>query len=389
MSARAEVNPELLVWARQRSGVAFGELTRRFPRLAAWEHGEQQPTLKQLENFAQATHTAVGFLFLPSPPKERVPIPDYRTIGDTGVRQPSADLLDTIYQCQQRQDWYRDFAIVTHERPVEIVGSLTTAFPAESAAETIRTALGFEVEERGSSRSDALRILIGQAERLGFLVMVNGVVGSNTHRKLNPREFRGFALADTMAPLVFVNGADSRAAQIFTLVHELAHLWLGGTALDDADPAAAPGRDTEQWCSQVAAEVLMPLAAVPATLPPGETLAETVPRLAKKFKVSTLVVLRRLRDVGALSADEFGAAYDAELRRIAGILSDRAAGGGNFYNTLPSRLGKTFTRAVVTSTLEGQTLYRDALHLLGVKKVADLEQARACHDRACCADTGR
>ncbi len=148
MSARAEVNPELLVWARQRSGVAFEELTRRFPRLAAWEHGEQQPTLKQLESFAQATHTAVGFLFLPSPPEEPIPIPDYRTIGDTGVRQPSANLLDTIYQCQQRRDWYRDFAIVTHEQPVEIAGSLTTAVPVESAAETIRIALGFEVEER-------------------------------------------------------------------------------------------------------------------------------------------------------------------------------------------------------------------------------------------------
>jgi Zn-dependent peptidase ImmA (M78 family) len=371
MSARVEVNPELLAWAQQRSGVRPDDLARRFPMLAAWERGDRQPTLKQLESFAQATHTPVGFMFLPEPPDERVPIPDYRTVGDTGVRQPSADLLDTIYQCQQRQDWYRDFAVVTHEPPVDSVGSLTTAVPAEAAASAMRTTLGYGVDERGGSWTDALRILIERAEVLGFLIMVNGVVGSNTHRKLDPREFRGFALADPLAPLVFLNGADSKAAQIFTLVHELAHLWLGGTALDDADlNLRASGRDTEQWCNQVAAEVLMPLSVIPAALNREEVLPEAVDRLARKFKVSTLVVLRRLHDAGVLNRDEYRAAYDAELRKILGILSESGNGGGNFYNTLPYRLGRRFTRAVVMSTLEGQTLYHDALQMLSVKKIS-------------------
>jgi Zn-dependent peptidase ImmA (M78 family) len=374
MSTRVEVNPELLAWARQRSGVPLGDLARRFPMLTSWEQGEQRPTLKQLESFAQVTHTPFGFLFLPEPPVERVPIPDYRTIGDTAVRDPSADLLDTIYQCQQRQDWYRDFAIVNHEQQVELVGSLTTATPVVNAANSMRTALDFDVEHRGFSRSDALRILIEHAERLGFLVMVNGVVGSNTHRKLNPREFRGFALADQMAPLAFVNGADTKAAQIFTLLHELAHLWLGGTALDDADLTTGLGQDAEQWCNQVAAEVLLPLAAVADALVPGEALADAVERFARRFKVSTLVVLRRLYDAGSLGWSEYRSSYDAELRKIIGLLGERASGGGNFYNTQPTRFGRRFTRAVITNTLEGQTLYRDALQLLGFKKMSTFNE---------------
>jgi Zn-dependent peptidase ImmA (M78 family)/transcriptional regulator with XRE-family HTH domain len=374
MSTRVEVNPELLAWARQRSGLAFDDIAHRFPMLAAWERGEQQPTLKQLESFAQATHTSVGFLFLPEPPVEKVPIPDYRTIGDTGVQQSSANLLDTIYQCQQRQDWYRDFAILNHERSVEYVGSLSAAAPVATAAHSVRTALGFDVDNRGSSRTDALRMLIERAEALGFLVMVNGVVGSNTHRKLDPREFRGFALADPMAPLVFVNGADTKAAQIFTLLHELAHLWLGGTALDDVDLAVRGWQDTERWCNQVAAEVLMPLAAIPGALIPGETLADMTERLSRRFKVSTLVVLRRLYDAGTLSWDEYRSAYDAEFRRLTGLLGERASGGGNFYNTQPTRFGRRFTRAVITSTLEGHTLYRDALQLLSFKKVSTLNE---------------
>lgn len=374
MSTRVEVNPELLAWARQRSGLAFEDVAQRFPMLGAWERGDQQPTLKQLESFAQAMHTPFGFLFLPEPPVEKVPIPDFRTIGDAGVRVPSANLLDTIYQCQQRQDWYRDFAVLNREPAVAYVGSLSATVSAATAADVMRTALEFGVENRGASRAEALRILIERAEALGFLVMVNGVVGSNTHRKLDPREFRGFALADPAAPLVFVNGADTKAAQIFTLVHELAHLWLGGTALDDVDLAERGWQDTERWCNQVAAEVLMPLAATSGTLIPGEPLADTTERLSRKFKASTLVVLRRLYDAGTLTWDEYRSAYDAEFRRLTGLLKERASGGGNFYNTQPTRFGRRFTRAVITSTLEGHTLYRDALQLLSFKKVSTLNE---------------
>lgn len=372
MSAHVEVNPDLLAWARQRSGIAFDDLAHRFPNLAAWERGEKVPTLKQLEGFAQATHTAVGFLFLPEPPEEKIPIPDFRTIGDFGVRHPTADLLDTIYQCQQRQDWYRDYAVLNHELPVDPVGSLTAATPFETAADMMRTALRFDVDERGSSWTDALRILIEHAEAIGFLVMVSGIVGSNTHRKLNPREFRGFALADQVAPLVFINGADTKAAQIFTLAHELAHLWLGEAALDDASLTTVPGTDIEKWCNQVAAEILMPISQAPYRIEAGETLIDALERLARRFKVSTLVALRRMFDARSLDWEQYRAAYDAEFRRIVGIVGQRTGGGGNFFNTQPARTSKKFTKAVVTSTLEGQTLYRDALQMLGLKQVSTL-----------------
>ena len=366
MPERVDVNPELLAWARQRSGLPAQDLAARFPMLAEWEHGERQPTFKQLESYAKATHTPIGFLYMPHPPREQVPIPDFRTIGDTGVARPSADLLDTIYQCQQRQDWYREFAVVNQEAPVEAVGSLTALTDPFAAAAMIRAALRFEVEERGSTWSDALRILSEHAEGLGFLVMVNGVVGSNTHRKLNPREFRGFALADRLAPLAFVTGADTKAAQIFTLVHELVHLWLGEAALDDADLAATSVGEVERWCNQVAAEVLVPLALLPGVTLEAPTTA-MLDRLARQFKVSTLVVLRRMYEAECLSREEYQALFSAEYQRIMGII-DRGASGGNFFATQPVRVSRRFARAVVTSTLEGQTLYRDAFQLLGFRK---------------------
>ena len=375
MAVRAEVRPELLVWARERSGLELDDLVHRFPKLPEWERGALPPTLKQLESFATATRTPVGFLFLAEPPEERIPIADYRTVGDGEVTRPSPDLLDTIFQCQQRQDWYRDYAQLSGEDPVEFVGSLNVNTVVVDAAARMRETLGFGVDVRGATWTDALRLLNDHAESAGVLVMINGIVGSNTHRKLDQREFRGFALVDPLAPLVFVNGADTKAAQIFTLAHELAHIWLGETALSSADLVRPPAATLERWCNNVAAEFLVPADQVAEDLIADEPLTQELERLARRFKVSTLVVLRRLYDVGRMGWDGYRAAYQAELDRILEILGERGtAGGGDFYRTQPVRVSKRFARAVIASTLEGQTLHRDAFNMLGFKKLSTFQE---------------
>ncbi len=363
---RVAVRPELLRWALDRSGRSVEGLAAKFPRLAAWERGEAEPTLRQLEQFAKATYTPVGFLFLREPPVEEVPIPDFRTLPGAHRDRPSPDLLDTIYLCQQRQEWYREFARTMGEPALGFVGSARIEDDVVATAAAMRRALGFDLEERRQlpTWTEALRRFVEQADALGVLVMVSGVVGSNNRRKLDPQEFRGFALADPLAPLVFVNGADTKAAQMFTLAHELAHVWLGESALSDASPASAPLQRVESWCNRVAAELLVPLAALRAALAPGDAL-DQVPALARRFKVSTLVILRRLLDAHRLSREAFDGAYDAELARL---LAQPRTSGGDFYLTQAARLSRRFARALIMSTLEGQTLYRDAFRMLGIAR---------------------
>lgn len=375
MTVRVDVNPDLLAWARERSGVPLDDLTRRFPRLAEWEEGDLSPTLKQLENFARATKTPVGYLFLDAPPDEPLPIPDFRTRRGAQVGRPSPDLLDTIFQSLQRQEWYRDFARSAGQDDLPFVGSVTTATPETEAAAAMRETLDFGVSERAATWTDTLRLLIDRAEGVGVLVMVNGVVGNNTSRKLDPDEFQGFALIDPIAPVVFVNGADTKAAQIFTLAHELAHVWVGQSALSDAARVPRPSADVERWCNAVAAEFLVPVAALRNDFDRDADLAQELNRLATRFKVSTLVVLRRIYEVGFIDADDYRTAYEAELRRLREIMaSERSrSSGGDFYSTEGRRVGRRFARAVIDSTLEGQTLYRDAFQMLGFKKVETFE----------------
>ena len=365
---RVAVQPDLLRWARVRRGYGVDALAGRFPKLEQWEFGEVQPTLKQLEAFAKATHTPVGFLFLAEPPEERVPIPDLRTIADLGAGPPSPDLLDTLYLCQHRQDWYRDFARSMREPELEFVGSARPDDDVREIAAIMRHALGLDLEERRrfATWTDALRRFIAQADALGVLVMVSGGVGSNNRRRLDPQEFRGFALVDQVAPLVFVNGADTKAAQMFTLAHELAHVWLGQSGVSDTDARAAPEQVVERWCNRVAAELLVPQAVLRDEFDERADLQLEINRLARRFKVSPLVILRRIHDAGQLTREELWAAYDAEIDRLPTLPK---GSGGDFYLTLGARVSKRFARAIVTSTLEGHTSYTEAFRMLGLKKM--------------------
>ena len=376
---RVSVSPDLLRWARERAGLTQDDLAGRFKKLSSWESGGARPTLKQVEAFARAVHVPVGYLFLREPPDEPIPIPDFRTIAGKGVVRASPNLLDTIYACQERQSWYRDLVHTAGQPELDFIGSVALETRPEDAAVRMREALGFDLEARRASSTweDAFRLFVRQVDEAGVLVMVSGIVGSNTRRKLDPDEFRGFALTDRLAPLVFINGADTKAAQMFTLAHELAHLWLGASALSDSSVATHGGhRPEEVWCNAVAAELLVPRSVLMDELRDSDPLPHTLIRLVRIFKVSRLVMLRRLLDTGWLDRAAFNEAWNQEVQHLRELArhSRDAGSGGDFYRTTISRVGRSFARALAVSTLEGQTLRRDAFRMLGISKTATFDR---------------
>ena len=375
---RVPASPAVLYWARHRVGVDTRRVEAAFT-VEEWERGERLPTLKQLQAYAKATHTPVGTFFLSAPPTDELPIADFRTIRDERIQRPSTNLLQTIETCQLRQDWYRRYAVEDDAEPVAFVGSARVGDDVVATATRVRHYVGLDVADRAAMPrwADAFRAFVQGVEDAGVLVMVSGVVGSNAHRPLDPDEFRGFALADVIAPLIFVNGRSTTSAKTFTLAHELAHLAIGESGIDAAvvDAPIRPGvPDLERWCNEFAAELLVPI----ADLAERRSVAVEDPitganDLARRYKVSTLVVLRRMWD--ARWFDSWAAyreAYEAEAERLAA--NDRTpSSGGSFHRTQAARLGRRFASAIAASVAEGKTPIREAMRLTATKSPASFD----------------
>lgn len=369
--ADAHVNPAMLRWALARSPVGRSEVAEAFRKaestIEQWLSGEEAPTFRQAQKLAKQLRVPFGYLFLEEPPEEGMPLPDFRR--HPASTKLSLDLRDVISDVLRKQDWYRDHRAERDEEPIAFVGRFTTGTDANIVAEDIRATLDFETVVRPESQADSfLRTFVAQVESVGVLVMRNGVVRQATNRALQVEEFRGFSVADPMAPVIFVNNADSNAAQAFTLAHELAHIWIGQGGISDADVTIGgegPG-DVEAFCNEVAGELLLPWTALsPLWQQRSAAFEDWTSQIAREFHVSTVMIARQLWQHRAISREQFFDFYDREKQNWT---SKQAAGsGGNYYLTAPIRNSRRLTESVLESVEASETSIREASRLLGVK----------------------
>jgi Zn-dependent peptidase ImmA (M78 family) len=325
-----------------------------------------------LELFATKTMTPFGYFFLESPPEEKLPVPDFRTVGDTPITKPSPNLIEMLHVMQRRQSWMRDYVIEDGQEPLQFVGSAKNVRNVVSLAVRIRESLGLNPDwaEVLARWEDALRTLRNSAERIGILVATSSVVGLNNHRPLDPQEFRGFVLCDEYAPLVFINGADSKSAQMFTLAHELVHLWVGRGGLFNLIKMMPHDDATERFCNAVAAEFLVPGHKLAERWDEAQATDRPFHTIAKWFKVSPVVAARRALELRLITQAKFFAFYEqdqAEWQKRKAEEKTRKKGGPNFYDVQDVRLGRRFAYAVVRSAREGRLLYREAYQLTDLK----------------------
>lgn len=370
---RVKIQRKLLLWALERCGKTQDAIKSKFPKIADWLSGEVYPTLKQLDNFAAATYTPLGYFFLHEPPEDKLPIPDFRTVKGEPQR-PSPNLLDTIQAMQSRREWMREFMLEEGQPPLSYIKSATLKTNPVELAKKMRNILSLPDgwANRVSTWDEALRLLRKAIEDIGVMIVINGVVGNNTHRVLDVVEFRGFALVDEYAPLIFVNGRDSKSAQMFTIVHELSHLWLGYEGVSNFDKLQPVQTKLEMFCNQVAAEFLVPSDEFKKAI--AETQAKNDHELfqivARRFKVSPLVIARRALDMKHISKDLFFDYYNNHVKegeRDREIRKAKKKTKADFWKTQGVRIGELFGSAVVQATLEGRLLYRDAYRLTGLK----------------------
>ncbi|OGV50376.1 MAG: hypothetical protein A2X49_12015 [Lentisphaerae bacterium GWF2_52_8] len=364
------IKPELLKWARERAGLLPSDISKdkRFTKYELWESGKKMPTFKQLEGFAHKTYTPFGYFFLPKPPPEdKIPIPDFRTIKNKCIQRPSLHLLDTIQTMQSRQEWMRDFFISEREEKLPFIGSAKGCNDPIKIAADIRGALNKTPgwAERHWSYEEALRTLRNAIDDLGIMIVSNGVVGNSTNRALDPEEFRGFVLVDEYAPLIFINGNDTKSARMFTIAHELAHLWLGESGVFNFEKTMPAENKVERLCNMIAAEFLVPKAELNALWGQIKSDEDRFNKIAKKFKVSSLVAARRAFDLSFISESQFYSYYEHDVAQYIDLKKKRKP-GGNAILSQNTRVGKLFGLTVGRAVREGKLLYRDAYQLTGL-----------------------
>lgn len=368
----AHINPKVLRWALARSGVdktaVAASLKKAEPIVDQWLNGEAVPTFRQAQKIASQLHVPFGYLFLAEPPIEEMPLPDFRR--HPGSSGPSLDLRDVISDVLRKQDWYRDHRIDRDEEPVDVVGRFTAGTDFTVVAADIRRTLDFEETVRPESSAPAfLRAFVAQVETIGILVMRNGIVRQATNRALLVDEFRGFSIADPMAPVIFINNADSNAAQSFTLAHELAHIWVGQGGISDADVTIGERgtADIEEFSNEVAGELLLPWMALSErwSAKTGD-FGSWASGVAREFHVSTVMVARQLWQHDVIGREDFFDFYEREKQNWTSRRSGSSS-GGDYYLSVPIRNSRRLTESVLESVESSQTSLRDASQLLGVK----------------------
>jgi Zn-dependent peptidase ImmA (M78 family) len=384
-----DVKPELIRWAIDRSGLPADDLLNKFPELDGWRTGKQQPKFRRLEDFAKVTRTPFGYFFLDKPPEEKLPVRDFRTIGDRPIRRPSPELIETIQTMQRRQAWMHDLMIEEERDPLAFVGSGKHISDFKLLAERVRKALHLKPDWAESCKTweDALRNLRQTIEAAGVLVFSNSVVGQNNYRRLDPEEFRGFVLCDTHAPVIFVNSADSKSAQIFTLAHELVHVFVGSDGLFNLVRMMPSRDDTEQVCNGAAAEFLVPGDKVVERWDEARQTKRPFHTIGDWFKVSAVVAARRALDLRLIKLPEFYRFYEKERvewqRKSA---AGKKESKGDFYRTQDVRLGRRFASEVIRAVREDRILYREAYRLTDLRggtfsRYCDKVLERITHER--------
>lgn len=362
------VKPEILRWAVQYSDLSEDEIYFKFPWVCKTP---AKATFRQLEKFSQFVRVPFSSLLLGEiPPEEPLSIPDCRTMSDQRLSQPSLNLRAILHIMSLRQEWMRDYLISEGADPLAFIGSLKNATNPVQAAKKIREDLGLEDgwQNHFNIWENAYNHLWDVIEESGVMLFQESGLDTTARKRFRPEEFRGFVMSDDYAPLIFINSADAKSARMFTLAHEMAHLWMGNGGLFDFAK--------EDMANRIAVEFLV------SKLQFRKAWEETSDfgQLSRRFKVSTIVIARRAYECSFIKSDEFWAFFRSQQKKFEMLREKQSQkeGGPSFYTVRMRNLSMNFVFSVISSAQTGKILYRDAYNLIGIKGKTFDEFASRC-----------
>ena len=379
------VNPKILTWARETAGFSLEEAAKAIglsdahgqsgaERLAVLEYGDVKPSRSLLLKMAQKYRRSLLVFYLKSPPQKGDRGQDFRTLPGDRLISEDASLDALIRDLKTRQSLVKGLLEDEETEPLAFIGSMSMKNGVRSLSQSIQTQTGFHLEAFRSQNTvdDAFVYLRRCVENSGIFVLLIGDLGSH-HSSISTEIFRGFAIADPIAPFVIVNDQDARSAWSFTVLHEVAHLWLGATGVSGGNAE----KEIERFCNDAASEILLPqqeLTQIHAvsSLPSSE-VAERISVFAAERKLSRSMVLYKMFRSGYMHETmwrELEGRFAHEWREYVNRKKEKQEnldGGANYYIVRRHRLGHMLLNLVNRSIREGLLSHTKAGKVLGVK----------------------
>ncbi len=374
-----KVNPDILKWARETAGLSIEDAARKLgmsgdtaaERLDALEEGKKDPTRPMLVKMSEKYRRPLLTFYLPNRPRTSDKGQDFRTLPEAPPLGAEALLDALLRDVHARQGLVRAALEEAEEdEPLAFVGSARIAEGVDAVVESMRATFGVNLDNfrRQQTAEAAFKLLRAGAEKAGVFVLLMGNLGSH-HTNINVRLFRGFALSDSIAPFVVINEKDSRAAWSFTLLHELAHLWLGETGVSGYDGVA----EVERFCDAVAARFLLDPRELPqvgaADAADLDELKERIDEFANARNLSRKMVAYNLLRSGVITATTYhrlGDMFDAE-RSLLETRRREIGGSADYYVVRRHRVGPALVDLVQRMVAGGTLSMTRAGRVLGVK----------------------
>jgi Zn-dependent peptidase ImmA (M78 family) len=371
-TVKALITPEVLKWAREKRfqleiDYAAKKSNVKPEQLAAWEAGTDKPTFVQLKRIAKVYRTHVSIFYLPEPPASFKPLTDHRELPEPLATDEKRlkELEDQVYrlnanviEAYERRATLIEFYQLLGESPPQVTLTLSETDPPERAAQEIRDFLQFNTELLQQCNDDraALKFWRQIVEERGILVCQTSV---NSHLSLDLETVRGFCIAQKPLPVIVVNPKDSPYGRIFTIMHELVHIALGKSVIQNTElrQVRPPDNPTEVFCNEVAAEVLVPKDEL-VEIANLHTLETDLPQISKHFRVSPEVIMRRLLTLSYISRQKYQA-YRKSQRDKHKDSSTPTGGGAPYHNRLLNTVGESFTRTAFTAYYEEKITLAD------------------------------
>ncbi|MBI5216262.1 MAG: ImmA/IrrE family metallo-endopeptidase [Ignavibacteriae bacterium] len=379
MADKAYITPNVFKWARESARMseetAAAKVSVSVDKLKEWETGTNQPTIRQAQTLAKAYKRPFALFFLPEIPKDFQPLQDFRKSGSKSLSTASVFIIREI---QQKQSWISELNEENNENKIPFVGRFSIKDNPVNVANDILNTFG--ITPANYKTENPIKEWIDKAESNGVFISRTSFIHSRL--KLDSEEIQGFAIADPFAPFVFINSDDWNAPQLFTLVHELAHLWIAETGISNNIEPEIKNKDKfhpiELFCNEVAAHALIPENFMNNINKNTFDNSMEVFKVAKKLGVSSFAFLVRALNLNLISISVYQALkreadveYNAFLKREAENKAKQKKkekpGGPNYFLLQLNRNSRLFTQTVLDAFRGGFIEPTQASNLLNVR----------------------